>query len=75
MRLFAVLGLLALLAGGPAGCGESKKGDNSNIQTPNDQPIGAPSGLKSGGGKPGDLGTVQPGKGGPGKPLPTVEIK
>jgi hypothetical protein len=76
MRLRAVLVSLALLAGA-AGCGDSKKGDNSNIQTPNDQPIGGPQqSLGSGGGeKPAQLGTVKPGKGGPPKPLPTVELK
>jgi hypothetical protein len=75
MRLRAVLVSLALLAGA-AGCGDSKKGDNSNIQTPNDQPIGAPQSLGSGrDGKPAQLGTVQPGKAGPPKPLPIVEVK
>ena len=57
MRPFAVLALLALFATG-AGCGDSKKGDNSHIQTPNDQPIGTPQPL--GGGKPG-MSTPAPG--------------
>lgn len=73
--LMTALGLLALLAVGPVGCGDSKRGDNSNIQTPNDQPIGAPKGLGSDA-KPGQLGA--PAKSGDkkaNKPLPAVEIK
>src|SRR5690242_5928566 len=41
-----------------AGCGRSNTPDNSNIQTPNDQPIGGPAGL--GGGKPIPVGVSQP---------------
>ena len=77
MRAFAWLLSLAALAGGPVGCGESKKqGDNSDIQTPNDQPLGMPKGV--GGAPAGNkAGGVQfgTGQGKPGKPLPPIELK
>jgi hypothetical protein len=70
MRSFLAFVLIVLL-GGLLGCGKSGKPDNSDIQTPNDQPIGMPKQL-GGDSKPAQLG----GKGG-GKevPLPIIEIK
>jgi hypothetical protein len=73
MRTIAVL--LAALAFGAAGCGKSDKPDNSNVQSPNDQPIGVPQQFNAG---------AQPARldapsaqvvGHKPKPLPNVEVK
>jgi hypothetical protein len=76
---------VSVLACGAAGCGKSGTPDNSNIQTPNDQPIVSPAGVGGGkatpaggpqvlGGAGGQqLGVAAPGKAG--KPLPRLEIK
>ena len=43
MRMISRMLILAVLSCGiSAGCGKKDKTDNSNIQTPDDQPIGAP---------------------------------
>ena len=71
MRTFVVL--LAALALGAAGCGKSDKPNNSNIQTPDNQPIGMPK-PPDGGAKPVKGGiSVQGGaEKGAGKALPPV---
>ena len=59
-----------------SGCGKSNKADNSNIQSPSDQPIGAPKAIGSGGAPVQLTGpNAKPGKGNGGKPLPQIEIK
>lgn len=66
MRTLAVM----LFVIGCAGCGGEKQ-DNSKIQSPSDQPIGAPKGLNGGKDAPVNLGSG----GGKGGAAPKVEIK
>jgi hypothetical protein len=45
MRTYCRIVLLAVLAAVPAagcGCGSNRGPDNSNVQTPDDQPLGTP---------------------------------
>ncbi len=87
MRTLALF--IVVLVCGIVGCGNSDKPNNSNIQSPNDQPIAGPNAV----GSPAPNGGPQPiggpqvlngtkapqlGKGSDnkgGKPLPIVEIK
>ena len=69
MRTLAMM----LFVIGCAGCGGDKP-DNSKIQSPADQPIGAPKGLGGAqSGAPVDLGAGGNNKGG--GPAPKIEIK
>ncbi|HEY1191811.1 MAG TPA: hypothetical protein VGE74_29535 [Gemmata sp.] len=73
MRFVAIA---LVVVGCAAGC-SSDKPDNSKIQSPADQPIGAPKGLS--GGKSGNLeappGKLEQGGAGARKPLPKIEVK